>query len=353
MTPTSHCYFDYYQANPAFQPEAIGGLTTLKEVYGFDPVPPQLSEVEAKNILGGQANLWTEFIKTPEHAEYMVLPRMSALAEAIWTAKEEKDWLRFRSNLETQLKRFEAMDANYSAGSFQVSITTAGADREGSLLVVLESEHPNLPIHYTLDGSYPSTASPIYTEPIPVKWTTQIRAGLFIDGQVQEQVNKKEIVFHKASGKSIRFANPYHYQYPSSGQGAIVDGFLASRNQNDRAWQAWEGDDMVATIDLGEETIVNSISSKYLQYQRAMIFLPESVTISISLDGVNFSPLDTINHDHALDRRDMFTHDFVTVCEGTSARFIRVHAKNIAVCPDWHYAAGLKTWLFIDEVIVR
>jgi hexosaminidase len=101
----SHCYFDYYQADPEFQPPAGGGLTTLKEVYSFSPVPSDLSVDESKLILGGQGNLWTEYIPTPSHAEYMALPRMTALAEVLWSPSGSRDWDDFRARLQTQFAR--------------------------------------------------------------------------------------------------------------------------------------------------------------------------------------------------------------------------------------------------------
>ncbi len=99
MCPVSHCYFDYYQGNPDFEPLAIGGFTSLKKVYSFDPVPEELNEVQAKHILGGQGNVWTEFIPTPEHAEYMAVPRMTALAEVLWSTKENQSWESFQIRL--------------------------------------------------------------------------------------------------------------------------------------------------------------------------------------------------------------------------------------------------------------
>ena len=96
MTPTSHCYFDYYQGPPESEPLAIGGDLPLDKVYSFEPVPPELSAEEARFILGAQGNVWTEYIKTWSHVEYMVLPRMLALAEVVWTPAELKDWSSFR-----------------------------------------------------------------------------------------------------------------------------------------------------------------------------------------------------------------------------------------------------------------
>ena len=83
MCPTSHCYFDYYQASPNNSPVAFGGLVTLKKVYSFNPIPEKLQKENQKNIIGAQGNLWTEYVQTPDRAQYRVLPRMTALSEVL------------------------------------------------------------------------------------------------------------------------------------------------------------------------------------------------------------------------------------------------------------------------------
>lgn len=90
MTPGEYCYFDAYQADPVTQPYAIGGFTPYLKVYSYNPVPPELNVQEARHILGAQANVWTEYIATPEHVEYMVFPRMLALSEVLWTPRGKK-----------------------------------------------------------------------------------------------------------------------------------------------------------------------------------------------------------------------------------------------------------------------
>ena len=113
MTPTSHCYFDYYQADPETEPIAIGGYLPLKKVYSFEPTPEELNADEGKYILGAQGNVWTEYISTPEYAEYMSVPRMCALAEIVWSPKEARDWNDFQTRLNSHFKRLDVMDVNY------------------------------------------------------------------------------------------------------------------------------------------------------------------------------------------------------------------------------------------------
>ena len=115
MTPATHLYFDHYQSNAAREPQAFGGYTPLSRVYSFEPLPKELSFQEAQHILGLQANLWTEYISTPEHAEYMALPRMAALAEVAWSPQNACNWSDFLARL-TKLKGiYDQRAVRYSA----------------------------------------------------------------------------------------------------------------------------------------------------------------------------------------------------------------------------------------------
>ena len=114
MTPGNWCYFDHYQDSSKSEPLAIGGLTPVKEVYSYEPVPPSLSSEEAKHVLGAQANVWTEYIPTPEHAEYMVYPRASAMAEVLWSPKDARNYDDFLKRMEYHFKMLDAWDVNYA-----------------------------------------------------------------------------------------------------------------------------------------------------------------------------------------------------------------------------------------------
>ena len=114
MTPYSHLYLDYYQsADQENEPFAIGGFLPLDTVYSYEPVPSQLRERDKTRIIGAQANVWTEYMKTGEHVEYMLLPRMLALAEVVWSPAEAKNFTNFLKRLEWHLDRFDALGVNY------------------------------------------------------------------------------------------------------------------------------------------------------------------------------------------------------------------------------------------------
>ena len=123
MTPGTHCYFDHYQVNKkdkqAKEPIAIGGKSTVKHVYSYEPTPAELSEEEQKYILGAQGNVWTEYMKTTDKVAYMALPRMSALSEVVWSAKKDRNWENFKTRLKKFKVLYDALNVNYGKHVFE------------------------------------------------------------------------------------------------------------------------------------------------------------------------------------------------------------------------------------------
>lgn len=174
MCPTDYCYLDYYQADPRYQPPAIGGMITLQKAYAFDPVPMGTNSHVAANVVGGQANLWTEFINTPHHAEYMLLPRLLAISESLWSQRERKDWGRFRRKVEEQKDRLQAKGYNYCEGSFTPRFTARRVD-DNTMNIAISTEVPNTYIFYTTDSTTPTRQSAIYLGPINLERGTHIK----------------------------------------------------------------------------------------------------------------------------------------------------------------------------------
>jgi hexosaminidase len=114
MSPRPFCYLDYYQADPENEPLAIGGFLPLEKVYSYEPVPEKIDQDKAKHILGAQGNVWTEYIKTFRDVEYMVFPRMTAIAEIVWSQPENKDYPDFSNRIKMHVPLFKALDINYS-----------------------------------------------------------------------------------------------------------------------------------------------------------------------------------------------------------------------------------------------
>ena len=165
MTPTSHVYFDYYQGDAAQEPLAIGGFTPLETVLAFEPVPPGLNAAQARHVLGAQGNVWTEYMKTPEHVEYMMLPRMLALSEVVWTPRERRDEADFMRRLGVQLDRLDARGANWRVPD----VTGLERDRltlDRTIRLVLGTAVNGATIRFTTDGTEPGPESQAYIRPL-------------------------------------------------------------------------------------------------------------------------------------------------------------------------------------------
>jgi hexosaminidase len=353
MCPVSHCYFDYYQANPDFEPVGPGGFTTLKMVYGFDPTPPVLNAEEAKHVLGGQGNVWAEYIPTSGHAEYMSTPRMTALAEVLWSPEDKLDWDNFRERLNYQFKRFDAMDLNYAKGSYAVDFVTDFNEEQNLFVVKMETEQYKPDVRFTIDGSEPTPQSQVYAKPLVIDSTTTIKAGIFEDGALKETFSEKTIVFHKGLGMKVKYKTEPNFRYPGQGEQTLVDGLKGTKNHRTLQWQGFQGDDLELTIDLGAVKPVNRVSATFFQRERSWIFLPKSFEVSYSEDGKNYSRNKTIENPIPPKTDGAFIEEFGVEFTGTKARFVKVNAANLGVCPEWHPGAGGNCWIFVDEVVVE
>ena len=353
MTPGAYCYFDHYQADPASELKAIGGFTTLKKVYSYEPTPAELTKDEAKHILGAQGNLWTEFIPTPAHAEYMAIPRMLALSEVVWSPKSIRNWTDFRHRMASQYIRLKLMKVNYSNGSYKAEVNTEYDKKTNLVKVILGSEQLDVPIRYTLDGNDVNSTSTLYSGPFEIKHNGVIKAGLFVEGQLKEKATEMPLIFHLAIGKPVQYLTNYSDRYPAAGNIALTDGLRGSINHRDGLWQGFLGNDIDLIIDLGREMPVNSVQANFIQNQKSWIFLPVVVEYSLSSDGKKYHSFNEVLNSISPKEEQSFIQPFnFQFMANTKARYVRVKAKNLGKCPAWHEGAGEPCWMFADEIVV-
>ena len=233
MTPGKYCYLDAFQDAPNTQPMAIGGYLTLEKVYSFEPVPDSLSTKEAELILGVQGNVWTEHIPTPEHYEYMIYPRILALAEIGWSPSEVKKWDNFHT------RALQAVN-------------------------ILREQGYN---------------------PFP------------LEKEIGDKPESYQKVNHLAIGKKVSYANPYSNHYAAQGEKTLVDGVRGGWMYNDDRWQGFIDCDFDVTIDLGKETDIKQVCAEFIQLKGPYVWLPKQVIISSSVDGEHYDTLATIDND--------------------------------------------------------
>ncbi|MFT4178436.1 MAG: family 20 glycosylhydrolase [Thermomonas sp.] len=178
MTPASHLYFDYHQTLSPNEPPGRPVQVTLEKVYGFEPVPAELTPEQHKHILGVQANLWTEHTRNFARVQHHAFPRLAAVAEIGWSPAAKRDYAGFLTRLPVQLQRYKALGIEYAKTPFEVLAKAEDERKAGTVKVALDNTL-GYPIRYTTDGSEPNAQSPLYAAPVEAKLPLDIRAAAF------------------------------------------------------------------------------------------------------------------------------------------------------------------------------
>lgn len=345
MTPTSFCYLDYYQTDPSNEPLAIGGLLPLDKVYSYEPVPAELSEEEARHILGGQGNLWTEYIASPEYVEYMVFPRACALSEVLWTPKNKKNWDDFVRRLKVHFSRMDMLGVHYARSFYDVRSNFNGG------VALLSCIDRSVQIKYTIDGSEPKLTSAGYYSPLPLQKTSTIKAMAIQNGKVMGKTLSVTYYIHKASGKTYTMTK-HPDQYTGGERYALTNGMVGAP----KTWTNWVGlvnVNIDPVIDFGAATSFSRVTTHFLNNKSSWIYPPRSIEVLVSDDGVNFTSLAK----KTFDAENMNSNGIETVVldtPGASGRYLKVIGQTFGLVPE--SIAGAKdkgAWLFMDEIVVE
>lgn len=349
MTPTGSCYFDYYQSKDSKEPLAIGGYLPLEKVYQFEPYPDVLTADERKHILGAQGNLWTEYIPTFSQVEYMAIPRMSALAEVLWSPADKRNYTSFTHRLIGHFKLLDFLKVNYSKALFDLNyFVYPNSGSEGVALELMSAYEGGI-IHYTDDGSEPSLHSPLYKGRIPVGQSTVIKAALF-DGQFKRGRDFSQMFkLNFASGKEVLLKEPPHEEYSRGGGFTLVNGVTGNLPWNGSDWLGFSGKNLDATIDLGNPVTFTKVSIDVLQDESSWIYLPASVEVLVSDDGVSYKPVKKVLAAEMKPGQRLITLNLGR----TTAKFVKVIAENAGIIPSGKPGEGNPAWLLTDEILVE
>ena len=287
------------------------------------------------------------------HAEYMLFPRLAALAEVVWSPRASRDWKDFTGRLSAQLERYRRAGIAFRRKRVQclprspARSENVDPDHDD----VERARHPRDPLQDRRPESRtPPLPSP--TGPLRLKRTATVRAGTFVDGLLVGKISETRFLKHKALGKAPKLAHPYKERYKGGGDIGLVDGLRGSKSHTDGHWQGFEGDDLDAVIDFGRTERISAVTVGFLQNANAWIFLPARVEFAVSRDGKDFETVATVEDDVPTEAADIVIEDFAARLNGVKARYLRVTAKTIGVCPPGHPGAGGKAWIFADEIIV-
>jgi sialate O-acetylesterase len=207
-------------------------------------------------------------------------------------------------------------------------------------------------IYYSLDESVPTESSSLYSDDFMLDKTCKIKARVYQNNTASTEIVETQFKKHLGLGKTITVKNNVP-ETITAGKYVLLNGVKGSLDASSGTWQGYEGNDFEATVDLGDTININKISTDFLQKVSSYIFLPTLVEHYASKDGKEFKKISEFTHDEPLKKSGPFIKNFTSNVNNEKYRYIKVKAKNIGVCPEWHFSAGRKAWLFIDEIVVE
>lgn len=346
MTPGKFCYFDHYQGNPKFEPLAIGGYVPVDKVYSYEPVPDSLTDEQKTHILGAQGNLWTEYIADFNHVEYMAFPRICALAEVVWSPKENRNYADFQSRLLEHFKLLDKLGVNYSKSIFQLNADVLPNDSHDGVMYKLSSNFDSGKIYYTTDGGGPTIQSNLYTAPIHINKGTTVKAAYFVDDKLNSGIIEQQFNINKATGKQIELKNEPDKRYNYGGALTLVDGITGVLPWYGKEWLGFSGMDCVATIDLGKDETFSKVTMDVLEDYWSWIWLPTKIELYISSDGIEFMKINEVSADEIKKMK----REIIIDAGKTNARYVRIVAENYGKLPSGVPGEGHGAWLFVDEI---
>ena len=351
MTPNSHFYFDYYQSlDTDAEPFGIGGYIPMEQVYSYDPAFPELTPEQQKHILGVQANLWTEYVLSDEHLEYMLLPRLAALSEVQWCLPETKDWNRFIGSFRMD-EIYSQMGYEFAKHIFGVTASYAVDPEKGGVVMTLTTQG-GAPIRYTLDGSDPTASSPLYKAPVTIGESCTFKAAALREG-MQTPVYARKFDFNKATGRRIALNAAPTLKYTYGGASLLVDGYRGGPVYSNGAWIGFLNEPLDVTIDMQGAKPYSAVTVESLVEKGEWVFPPSSVGVYLSDDGSEFTEAALMSVPQETAGSPDGVKPFKVLFPETSARYLRVVARTVDPIPAWHGAAGQKAHMFVDEIIVE
>ena len=334
-SPTSHCYLDYSQK-----------VIDVEKIYGFNPIPEGISEDEAKHVLGGEGNVWTERIPQ-SRLDYMAFPRITALSEALWTTN--KNYSDFYKRLQKEYRRYDEKGIQYGPEGDIMEVKSS-VSKEGGFIVSITPKTEGVSFKYYFKENPDKVFD--YNGPIRFKKTTTLFVQAYRNNRKYGDSVEVSFIEHKARYAKIKNVYPADKTYKGE-ENTLIDGLYGSENFRDGKWKAYKKTGSESILTFNEETEVSRVIVSALSNVSSWIFLPKSISVYKSDDGKHFTKIGYVNNTEeyqgAKDRKKEFTIDFPTV----KTRYIKVVVENFGKIPSWHGGRGSYAYLFLDEIIVE
>ena len=345
MTPARILYLIRYQGPQWFEPITYFGNNTLKDVYDYEPVQKDWTPQAASLLMGVQACMWTEFCNSPADVDYLLFPRLSALAEVAWTKPARKNWASYLKAMDHFNEHLAAKGIVYARSMYNIQQTVT--PKEGRLQVELDCIRPDVQVRYTMDGSVPTAQSPLYTKPLMLTEAKTIKAATFVGNEQLGQMLELPVIWNKATAKPVK----------SAGTGdlyMLTNGIRGSQKYTDLEWCSWMKSDTVTfTLDLKKPELVNKLTLGSITNYGMAVHKPAEIEVWISGDDKEYRKVGECSYTkNEIFREGVFRED-IPFEIGTEARYVRVVARGAGDCPFTHVRPGQEARIYFDEIIIE
>ena len=345
MTPARILYLIRYQGPQWFEPITYFGNNTLKDVYDYEPVQKDWTPQAASLLMGVQACMWTEFCNSPADVDYLLFPRLSALAEVAWTKPARKNWASYLKAMDHFNEHLAAKGLVYARSMHNIQQTVT--PKEGRLQVELDCIRPDVQVRYTMDGSVPTAQSPLYTKPLMLTEAKTIKAATFAGNEQLGQMLELPVIWNKATAKPVK----------SAGTGdlyMLTNGIRGSQKYTDLEWCSWMKSDTVTfTLDLKKPELVNKLTLGSITNYGMAVHKPAEIEVWISGDDKEYRKVGECSYTkNEIFREGVFRED-IPFEIGTEARYVRVVARGAGDCPFTHVRPGQEARIYFDEIIIE
>lgn len=345
MSPARVMYLIRYQGPQWFEPLTYFGNNIMKDLYDYEPVQKEWTPEVSSLLMGVQACMWTEFCNKPEEVDYLIFPRLAALAEVAWTQSKRKDWKKYLVAMDKYNEHLTEKGIVFARSMYNIQHTVTPVN--GQLQVALECERPDVDIRYTLDGSEPDAQSPLYKNKLMAAKSLTVKCATFRDGQQMGKTLTLPLVWNKATAKPLLGNRP--------GEKILVNGVRGSLRQSDFEWCSWENSDSVAfTVDLKKKESLRSLSLGCITNYGMAAHKPASIEVWLSNDNKEYHRV-ADKHFTAKEifREGTFKDDVMFDLKNETARYVRVIAKGAGACPITHVRPGQEARIYFDEVMIE
>ena len=358
MTPGSHCYFDHYQSSNPNEPLAIGGYTPLEKVYDFNPIPKGFTEQQAHYILGGQANLWTEYIPDMKQLEYMTYPRALALSQALWSENKPPFDDFKKSFVDYHIKYMSRYEINYSRAFFYPKMEIKS--KLNGINVHFKSGEPNYrfdlsinsdEIHPTINGErVVGEKDSLYFE--RTTGHDLVNYTFKLSSEYTSEPSVFNLTIHPSVELPIELITKPSDKYSGSGPSTLVDGIIGCKPWKGNEWLGFQEQEVEFVVDLKKYSKIDSLEIGFLEDEGSWIHYPNFIRFSVSKNGKKWKYLKNSDLKLSIDdaKKDK-TLPFATAIN-SKGRYVKFLITTFESIPQGMSGEGNVPWTFIDEIIL-